>query len=125
MRRGSNWFPAPATVDNDEAGASPFRSVRPGGGGGPFDLEQATGAVYFRFASGLVLAVIVSLAGVGLEKRALSLRRQLSLQRYRMDVLCDRQARLRLRSERAAAPARLPDPRKPGRRTGRAGRLVQ
>ena len=69
----------------------------------------------FRFASGLVLIVLVSLAGTSAEKQNLRLRRQLSRQCYRSDVLQERLAKLRLRVEQLGAPARLIDALDQGR----------
>jgi hypothetical protein len=63
--------------------------------------------MYFRFGSAVVLVVLISLAGVALEKENLELRRSVSRQHYRMDVLDEAQARLRLRTQELGAPARL------------------
>ncbi len=63
--------------------------------------------MYFRFASALVLVVTVSLFGIALEKRNLELRREVSRQHFRMDVLRDVHAQLRLETQQLGAPARL------------------
>ena len=63
--------------------------------------------MYFRFASLMIIAVSVAMAGVELEKRMLVLRRELSRQHFRSEVLLEQHARLRLRAEQLAAPHRL------------------
>ena len=65
--------------------------------------------MFFRFSSAVVLVVLVSLAGIAIEKQNLELRRSLSRQRYRMDVLHEAHARLRVRTQELGAPARLID----------------
>jgi cell division protein FtsB len=60
----------------------------------------------FRFGCALVLVVLVAMAGVALEKRSLELRRSISRQRYRMDVLQERRARLRLTAHELGSPLR-------------------
>jgi hypothetical protein len=62
--------------------------------------------MYFRFASAIALVVAISLAGVALEKKNLDLRREVSRQHYRTEVLQDRLARLRLRAQQLGAPVR-------------------
>lgn len=62
--------------------------------------------MYFRFGAAIVLVVVISLAGVALEKQSLSYRRAISRQRYRMDVLVEQYAQLRLKAQRLGAPAR-------------------
>ena len=59
--------------------------------------------MFFRFGAGLFLVVLVSLLGIAIEKRNLDLRRDLSRQHYRMDVLRDEHARLRLKCQQLAA----------------------
>jgi len=63
--------------------------------------------MYFRFGAALILAVTVSVVGVGVEKSTLSIRREISRQHYRLDVLRERQARARLRTQELGAPGRL------------------
>ena len=65
--------------------------------------------MYFRFGSALVLVVLISLAGIALEKKNLELRRAVTRQRYRMDVLRDLHARIRLETQRLASPANTID----------------
>ena len=65
--------------------------------------------MFFRFGSAIVLVVLISLAGVGLEKRSLELRREVSRQHYRLDVLLETHARHRLRTQQLGAPVRLID----------------
>jgi hypothetical protein len=59
--------------------------------------------MFFRFGSALVLVVVTSLLGIFVEKQNLTLRREISRQHYRMDVLQEEHARLRLRSQQLAA----------------------
>ncbi len=63
--------------------------------------------MFFRFGAGLFLVVLISLLGIAIEKRNLDLRRDLSRQHYRMDVLRDEHARLRLKCQQLAAVDRL------------------
>jgi hypothetical protein len=63
--------------------------------------------MFFRFGSALILIVVTSLLGIFVEKQNLTLRRELSRQHYRMDVLQEEHARLRLRSQQLAAVERL------------------
>ena len=60
----------------------------------------------FRFACALVLVVLIAMAGVALEKHNLEVRRSLARQQYRLSVLEDRRARLRLQTHELGAPAR-------------------
>ncbi|MBC7967342.1 MAG: hypothetical protein H7Z17_15610 [Fuerstia sp.] len=63
--------------------------------------------MYFRFAAGLMLVVLVSMAGVWLEKQTLEMRRTVSVQYYQTDVLLDILVRLRLETQQLTAPAQL------------------
>ena len=63
--------------------------------------------MFFRFGSALILVVVTSLLGIYVEKQNLTLRREISRQHYRMDVLQEEYARLRLRSQQLAAIERL------------------
>lgn len=63
--------------------------------------------MYFRFAAGLLLVVLVSMAGVWLEKQTLEMRRTVSVQYYQTDVLLDLLVRLRLETQQLTAPAQL------------------
>jgi hypothetical protein len=65
--------------------------------------------MYFRFGSAIVLVVLISLVGIALEKRNLQLRRQVTRQRFRHDVLHDEYIRLRLETQRLGAPAQTID----------------
>jgi hypothetical protein len=63
--------------------------------------------MFFRFGGAIVLAVLISLSGIALEKRILVLRRAVSHQAFRLDVLVEEHALLRLRTQQLGAPARL------------------
>ena len=63
--------------------------------------------MFFRFGSAIVLVVLISLAGVAIEKQNLALRREVSRQHYRLDVLLEQHARLRLKTQQLGAPARV------------------
>ena len=55
--------------------------------------------MYFRFGSALVLLILMSVAGVAIEKQCLALRRSVMRQQYRREVLQDEYARLRLQTQ--------------------------
>ncbi len=63
--------------------------------------------MFFRFGSAVCVVVLISLIGIGIEKRSLELRRELSRQHYQMDILRDQHARLRLQSQELATIERL------------------
>ncbi len=63
--------------------------------------------MFFRFAAGLLLVVLVSTAGVRLEKQTLEMRRAVSVQYYQTDLLLELLVRLRLETQRLTAPAQL------------------
>ncbi len=63
--------------------------------------------MFFRFSAGLLLVVLVSMAGVRLEKQTLELRRAVAVQYYQTDLLLELQVRLRLETQRLTAPAQL------------------
>ncbi|HET6324602.1 MAG TPA: hypothetical protein VFG04_07865 [Planctomycetaceae bacterium] len=63
--------------------------------------------MYFRFGAALVLAVLIAVSGIAIEKRCLTLRRALSRERYRYEVVRDLYARQRLLTQQLGAPARL------------------
>ena len=63
--------------------------------------------MYFRFAAALLLVVLVSMAGVRLEKQTLDLRRAVSVQYYQTDLLLEMLVRLRLETQRLTAPSQL------------------
>lgn len=71
--------------------------------------------MFFRFGAAIALVVAVALTGTAIESRSLGLRRALSHQRYQLDVLVERQARLRVAAQRAGAPAQLIEPLEQGR----------
>src|SRR5262245_41001842 len=65
--------------------------------------------MFFRFGTALALVVLISLVGTALEKRSLELKRGVSRQRYRLDILEAQYARSRVLAEQQGAPARLMD----------------
>ena len=71
--------------------------------------------MFFRFGSAVALVVVVGLTGTALESRSLALRRALSHQSYQIEVLWERQTRLRVTAQRAGAPAQLIEPLEQGR----------
>lgn len=82
--------------------------------------------MFFRFSAALLLIVLVSMAGVALEKRTLELRRAVSRQYYQTDLLIELHVRLRLKTQQLTAPsqlASLPAPSQPAtsRRSANAG----
>lgn len=73
------------------------------------DQVSRNDAMFFRFGAALLLVVIVALSGTALETQNLALKRSLSQQQYRMEVLLETQTRLRLETQRLGAPAKLFD----------------
>src|SRR5262245_32817250 len=65
--------------------------------------------MFFRFGSALVLVVLLSLAGTALEKRNLELRRIVSRQQYRLEILLEKYAGHRVLAQQLGAPSRLVD----------------
>ncbi len=65
--------------------------------------------MFFRFGSALVLVVLISLAGTALEKRNLELRRIVSRQQYRLEILFEQHASNRVLAQQLGAPHRLMD----------------
>lgn len=63
--------------------------------------------MFFRFISAIILVVLVSMGGVLLEKKMLNLRRDVSKQRYRTEVLLDRYTALRLKTQELSSPDRM------------------
>lgn len=63
--------------------------------------------MFFRFGAALALVVAIALAGTALETQNLALKRSLSQQQYRLDVLVEEQARLRLDAQKLGTPAKL------------------
>jgi hypothetical protein len=65
--------------------------------------------MFFRFASALALVVAISLAGTALEKRNLELKRVVSRQQYRLEILLEQHAANRVLAQQLGAPHRLID----------------
>ncbi|QDU37866.1 hypothetical protein Mal4_21830 [Maioricimonas rarisocia] len=63
--------------------------------------------MFFRFGAALFLVLTISLFGIAVEKRILSLKREISLQHYRLERLMEREARLRVRAAELGAPERI------------------
>jgi hypothetical protein len=65
--------------------------------------------MFFRFGTALVLVVLISLAGTALEKRNLELKRVVSRQSYRLEILQEQHAAKRVLAQQLGAPSRLVD----------------
>jgi hypothetical protein len=65
--------------------------------------------MFFRFGVALLLIVLISLAGTVLEKRNLELKRMVSRQSYRLEVLQEQHAAKRVLAQQLGAPGRLVD----------------
>ena len=65
--------------------------------------------MFFRFGAALALVVAIALAGTALETQNLAYKRQLSQQQYRLEVLVETQASLKLEAQRLGTPAKLFD----------------
>ncbi|MEO1981820.1 MAG: hypothetical protein ABGZ24_14980, partial [Fuerstiella sp.] len=63
--------------------------------------------MFFRFAAGLILVVIVSMVGIDLEKQTLEMRRAVSGQYFQKDLLLEMHAHLRLKIQTLTAPSQL------------------
>ncbi len=63
--------------------------------------------MFFRFLCCVALVVGISVAGVALEKESLETRRKISRQHYRMEVLRESYAKMRLRVQELGAPQKL------------------
>lgn len=72
-------------------------------------MSTGTAVMFFRFGAALILIVSVALTGTALETQNLAIKRSLSQQQYRMEVLQEGQAKLRLETQRLGAPAKLFD----------------
>jgi hypothetical protein len=72
----------------------------------PTGCSTRVSAVIYRFCAGLVLVVLISLAGTALEKETLALRREVTRQSYRQTILEERLARLTMELQTTGAPAR-------------------
>jgi hypothetical protein len=71
--------------------------------------------MFFRFGSAVALVVLIALAGVGLEKQNLEMRRQVSRQQFRLDVLVNQHAQMRLKTQQLGAPIRMIEELEKGR----------
>lgn len=60
----------------------------------------------FRFCAAMSLVVLIASAGITLERQILDLKRQQTLQVYRLAQMEERYARLKLRCQELNAPAR-------------------
>ena len=65
--------------------------------------------MFFRFGAALLLVVLVSLAGTALERRNLELKRVVSRQAYRLEILQEQHAAKRVLAQQLGAPGRLVD----------------
>ena len=65
--------------------------------------------MFFRFGAALALVVAIALAGTALEAQNLAIKRSLSQQHYRLEVLVETQAGLKLEAQKLGAPAKLFD----------------
>jgi hypothetical protein len=63
--------------------------------------------VFFRFSAGLILVVLVSMVGIGLEKQTLEIKRSVSGQYFQKDLLLEMHAHLRLKIQTLTAPSQL------------------
>ncbi len=63
--------------------------------------------MYFRFLCCVALIVLIALSGVALEKKTLETRRNISQQHYRMEILRESHAKMRLRVQELGAPQKL------------------
>ena len=63
--------------------------------------------MFFRFINAIVLVVLVSMAGVEIEKRILNLRREISKQQYQTEILLEQHTALRLRTQELSSPDRM------------------
>jgi len=63
--------------------------------------------MFYRFGGALVLLVIIALGGIAIEKQNLTLRRAVSHQKFRQEVLMEEHAVHRLKAQQLGAPGRL------------------
>lgn len=63
--------------------------------------------MFFRFVASLILVVLVSMVGIGLEKQTLEMKRAVSRQYFQVDLLLEMHARLRLQVQELTAPNQL------------------
>lgn len=69
-----------------------------------FDRETE-GAVFFRFVCALILAAMVSMTGIMLEKQTLERKRDVTRQYYQLDLLLELHAQSRLRIQKLTSPS--------------------
>ena len=74
-----------------------------------FPISAESVSVFFRFGAALALVVAIALAGTAMETQNLAYKRQLSQQQYRLEVLVETQAGLKLEAQRLGTPAKLFD----------------
>jgi hypothetical protein len=65
--------------------------------------------MFFRFGAALLFVVLISLAGTALEKRNLELKRAVSRQHYRLEILEEQYVSQRVVAQQLGAPGRLID----------------
>lgn len=63
--------------------------------------------LFFRFAAGLILVVLISMVGIVLEKQTLEMNRAVSRQYFQLDMMLEMHAKLRLSIQELTAPALL------------------
>ena len=63
--------------------------------------------MFFRFCAALSLVVLIAAAGITVEKRLLDMKREQTLQVYRLEQMEEKYARLKLRTQELGAPSRL------------------
>ena len=63
--------------------------------------------MFVRFQGAVLLAALVAVGGSSVENAVLDRHRAIGRQHYRLDVLQERVARLRLRTEELGSPSRL------------------
>src|SRR4051812_4255277 len=74
-----------------------------------FIASDVGSCMFYRFGGALVLLVIIALGGIAIEKRNLTLRRAVSHQKFREEVLMEEHAVHRLKAQQLGAPGRLMD----------------
>lgn len=83
---------------------------RSGGSGVPSENRVSSAGpdgMLFRFVAAVVIVTAVALGEIAIEKEILSLKRSISLQHYQLRLLEEKRARLILKTQEMAAPARL------------------
>ena len=74
-----------------------------------FGFLSMADVVFFRFAAALILVVLISMVGIGLEKQTLEMKRAVSRQYFQKDLLLELHAKQRLRIQQLTAPSQLSD----------------